>query len=268
MLTVDSCYRPLLLRRPPPSPRLRSPPPPTSPRRRRKRRRTRKRSSTPRRLSRRVRNLSLFPSPYLDHHDTYYTTSLDDHYHPAFRDHHLDARCAHRRPTFPRRNIPALVCLSINTSTTDTPSSELYVDYARPFISTTPRSPTPTRYRAHDETEHVVLTGVLLTECRNSKECAPAKHHYDECVARVTGGGAAEGEDCVEECTFIKSPFPAQRHTRPALLTRNLVRHQQQFSTSPTAPPSAPLPSSGASSNKRSMRLDGRFAFLMRLRLS
>ncbi|ROW13462.1 hypothetical protein VPNG_04446 [Cytospora leucostoma] len=38
-------------------------------------------------------------------------------------------------------------------------------------------------------------------ECKNSKQCAPAKHHYDECVERVTAaqdnGGAKE--DCVEE---------------------------------------------------------------------
>ncbi|KAK3401618.1 ubiquinol-cytochrome C reductase hinge protein-domain-containing protein [Sordaria brevicollis] len=60
-------------------------------------------------------------------------------------------------------------------------------------------SPTPTCYGAQLETEHDVLTGVLLTECRNSKECAPAKHHYDECVARVTGAGADNKEDCVEE---------------------------------------------------------------------
>ncbi len=44
-------------------------------------------------------------------------------------------------------------------------------------------------------------------ECKESKGCAPAKHHFDECVERVTG--ADEGkpvdkkhphEDCVEEC--------------------------------------------------------------------
>ncbi|KAA8910239.1 ubiquinol-cytochrome c reductase subunit 6 [Sphaerosporella brunnea] len=44
----------------------------------------------------------------------------------------------------------------------------------------------------------------LLEECEKTKECAPAKHHYDECVERVTA--AAEDpnskgpkEDCVEE---------------------------------------------------------------------
>lgn len=46
------------------------------------------------------------------------------------------------------------------------------------------------------------------TECRNSKQCHPAKHHYDECVERVTGAGEGKhdkkhpDEDCVEECTF------------------------------------------------------------------
>lgn len=42
----------------------------------------------------------------------------------------------------------------------------------------------------------------MSTECKESKQCAPAKHHYDECVERVTSqesdGGAKE--DCVEEC--------------------------------------------------------------------
>lgn len=43
----------------------------------------------------------------------------------------------------------------------------------------------------------------MYTECRNSKECAPAKHHFDECVERVTAAQSEEGgakEDCVEEC--------------------------------------------------------------------
>ncbi|KAK3905197.1 ubiquinol-cytochrome C reductase hinge protein-domain-containing protein [Staphylotrichum tortipilum] len=42
----------------------------------------------------------------------------------------------------------------------------------------------------------------LEEECRNSKQCAPAKHHFDECVERVTAAqGTEEGakEDCVEE---------------------------------------------------------------------
>ncbi|KAI0966123.1 ubiquinol-cytochrome C reductase hinge protein-domain-containing protein [Xylaria arbuscula] len=39
-------------------------------------------------------------------------------------------------------------------------------------------------------------------ECRNSKQCAPAKHHFDECVERVTNASdddEGEKEDCVEE---------------------------------------------------------------------
>jgi len=47
------------------------------------------------------------------------------------------------------------------------------------------------------------------TECSESKECKPAKHHYHECVERVTAAEEAEAngpkEDCVEECMF--SPF-------------------------------------------------------------
>jgi Ubiquinol-cytochrome C reductase hinge protein len=50
------------------------------------------------------------------------------------------------------------------------------------------------------------ITDISLVECKESKQCAPAKHHFDECVERVTG--AEEGkadkkhphEDCVEEC--------------------------------------------------------------------
>ncbi|KAK2676215.1 Ubiquinol-cytochrome C reductase hinge domain superfamily [Fusarium oxysporum f. sp. vasinfectum] len=41
----------------------------------------------------------------------------------------------------------------------------------------------------------------LEEECKNSPQCAPAKHHFDECVERVqqqeSEGGAKE--DCVEE---------------------------------------------------------------------
>ncbi|OTB14460.1 hypothetical protein K445DRAFT_318857 [Daldinia sp. EC12] len=46
------------------------------------------------------------------------------------------------------------------------------------------------------------LLTVIHTECKNSKQCAPAKHHFDECVERVTNAsddGEAK-EDCVEEC--------------------------------------------------------------------
>lgn len=42
-------------------------------------------------------------------------------------------------------------------------------------------------------------------ECKESKQCAPAKHHFDECVERVTAtqddpDHKGPHEDCVEEC--------------------------------------------------------------------
>ncbi|KAI1649439.1 Non-heme 11 kDa protein of cytochrome bc1 complex [Daldinia loculata] len=42
----------------------------------------------------------------------------------------------------------------------------------------------------------------LEEACKNSKQCAPAKHHFDECVERVTNASdeGEAGEDCVEEC--------------------------------------------------------------------
>ncbi|PLN85229.1 hypothetical protein BDW42DRAFT_161350 [Aspergillus taichungensis] len=46
-------------------------------------------------------------------------------------------------------------------------------------------------------------------ECANSAHCAPAKHHYDECVERVTQQQEDEDykgpkEDCVEECEYFQ----------------------------------------------------------------
>lgn len=56
--------------------------------------------------------------------------------------------------------------------------------------------------------EHHRLTSI--TECAESKECHSAKHHYDECAARVTGqieeNGKAD-EDCVEECKLLLTLF-------------------------------------------------------------
>ncbi|KAI1032319.1 hypothetical protein LB503_010775 [Fusarium chuoi] len=53
-----------------------------------------------------------------------------------------------------------------------------------------------------DEEELVDPKETLEEECKNSPQCAPAKHHFDECVERVqqqeSEGGAKE--DCVEEC--------------------------------------------------------------------
>ncbi|KAL5615160.1 hypothetical protein BROUX41_005217 [Berkeleyomyces rouxiae] len=42
----------------------------------------------------------------------------------------------------------------------------------------------------------------IVEACQNSAACHEPKHHYDECVARVTGQIEADGaakEDCVEE---------------------------------------------------------------------
>ncbi|KAL1902377.1 Cytochrome b-c1 complex subunit 6, mitochondrial [Sporothrix stenoceras] len=47
-----------------------------------------------------------------------------------------------------------------------------------------------------DEEEVVDPKDQLEEDCRNSKECAPAKHHFEECVERVENGSK---EDCVEE---------------------------------------------------------------------
>ncbi|KAH7135915.1 ribonuclease E inhibitor RraA/Dimethylmenaquinone methyltransferase [Dendryphion nanum] len=53
-----------------------------------------------------------------------------------------------------------------------------------------------------EEEETVDPKDTLEEECRNSKECHSAKHHYDECADRVTGQIENDGkanEDCVEE---------------------------------------------------------------------
>lgn len=102
---------------------------------------------------------------------------------------------------------------------------------------------------------------MTFTECKESKQCAPAKHHYDECVERVTSqesdGGAKE--DCVEECKSISEqiycvleigeewPRCARLPTTPSPM---LTAHNAQSSTSPTAQRRAPRPSCGPSSDK------------------
>ena len=53
-----------------------------------------------------------------------------------------------------------------------------------------------------EEVEEKDPKDVLEEQCAESKQCAPAKHHYDECVERVTGQIDNDGkakEDCVEE---------------------------------------------------------------------
>ncbi|KAK3937853.1 ubiquinol-cytochrome c reductase complex 17 kd protein [Diplogelasinospora grovesii] len=52
-----------------------------------------------------------------------------------------------------------------------------------------------------DEEEIVDPKEKFEEECKESKQCAPAKHHFDECVDRVTNasGDSEVKEDCVEE---------------------------------------------------------------------
>lgn len=60
-------------------------------------------------------------------------------------------------------------------------------------------------------------------ECAETT-CSAQKHHYDECVARVTAAQETEEgtkEDCVEECKFY-SLLERQLHWE-----RWLIRHGQ-----------------------------------------
>lgn len=46
------------------------------------------------------------------------------------------------------------------------------------------------------------------TECMKSKQCSADKHHYDECVERVTKAQESDEpskENCVEECVWPQS---------------------------------------------------------------
>jgi hypothetical protein len=63
------------------------------------------------------------------------------------------------------------------------------------------------------------------TECAESKECHGPKHHYDECVERVTGQIENDGkasEDCVEECTSLNCPRITTIIDIPSLPSRSL----------------------------------------------
>lgn len=53
-----------------------------------------------------------------------------------------------------------------------------------------------------EEEELVDPKDKLEAECKESKQCSSTKHHYDECVDRVTSAineDRKPGEDCVEE---------------------------------------------------------------------
>lgn len=68
---------------------------------------------------------------------------------------------------------------------------------------------------------------LFVSECKNSPQCSPAKHHFDECVERVhqqESEGEAK-EDCVEECTFLHTiPFAFSPLYRSQKKRREIAR--------------------------------------------
>ncbi|KKA21721.1 Ubiquinol-cytochrome c reductase complex 17 kd protein [Rasamsonia emersonii CBS 393.64] len=61
-----------------------------------------------------------------------------------------------------------------------------------------------------EEQEAVDPKPKLEQECANSAQCAPVKHHFDECVERVTRQQEdpdykGPKEDCVEECKLANT---------------------------------------------------------------
>ncbi|KAF0315603.1 hypothetical protein GQ607_017145 [Colletotrichum asianum] len=80
----------------------------------------------------------------------------------------------------------------------------------RPFAEETPAEETKDdeeedeeeEEEEEDDDEVVDPKDTIEEACKESKACAPAKHHYDECVERVTAAADSEDgaqEDCVEE---------------------------------------------------------------------
>lgn len=65
-------------------------------------------------------------------------------------------------------------------------------------------------YHWKDAPEQVLT---IFSECMKSQQCAPLKHHYDECAERVTQQQEENGkadEDCVEECMLRSLPGHCQ----------------------------------------------------------
>jgi ubiquinol-cytochrome c reductase subunit 6 len=86
------------------------------------------------------------------------------------------------------------------------------------------------------------LTAMVCTECARSAQCAPYKHHYEECVERVTAmhedpDYKGPKEDCVEECMlrplFLSSATASDmradllRLSLPPPTLRNRLRRTQ-----------------------------------------
>ncbi|KAJ7439993.1 hypothetical protein FB451DRAFT_1399781 [Mycena latifolia] len=45
----------------------------------------------------------------------------------------------------------------------------------------------------------VAKTSLLDTTCEERADCAPLKHHFEKCQAKVQAGEGFKGEDCIEE---------------------------------------------------------------------
>jgi hypothetical protein len=94
-------------------------------------------------------------------------------------------------------------------------------------VATTAGTPWPSSGKAGN----IRLTAT--PECAESKECHAPKHHYDECVERVTGQIENDGkasEDCVEECTPSYCPHatqPTNKHSLPSRPLRDPMRCAQ-----------------------------------------
>lgn len=58
-----------------------------------------------------------------------------------------------------------------------------------------------------EEEEPEDIKPKLEEECARSSQCRPYKHHFEDCVERVTAAAEAEQkgpkEDCVEECEYL-----------------------------------------------------------------
>lgn len=71
-------------------------------------------------------------------------------------------------------------------------------------------------------TSSIDLSLINSAECAHSAVCAPYKHHYDECVERVTRqeeeGDDFKGpkEDCVEECKYIECTVARRKRNKPS----------------------------------------------------
>ncbi|PWN23536.1 Non-heme 11 kDa protein of cytochrome bc1 complex [Microstroma glucosiphilum] len=68
-----------------------------------------------------------------------------------------------------------------------------------------------------EEEEEDLMPGIY-EECEKSKQCAPAKHHFDECTNRVNEGNGFKGEDCMEE--FFHLAHCASDCTAPKIFSK------------------------------------------------